>query len=190
MVVDEADDRSQSLRDILNTVDCEVIACVSIEKDLLQQIEKYKPDVVIIDIERPDRDMLENLRSVQSSIPRPMVMFSQDDDGFTIRRAVQAGVSAYVVDGIQATRVRPILDAAIATFDQYQILQKQLDITRLQLDKQKIMERAKNILMQQRGINENQAYQLMRKTAMDQKRKIEEIARDINKAAELLGGFD
>lgn len=188
MLIDETSERSQSLREILNTVGCEVIACVPVEKDLLQQIDQYKPDIVIIDTELPDRDMMENLRNVQSTSPKPMVMFSQDDDGFTIRRAIQAGVSAYVVDGIHANRVRPILDAAIATFDQYQVLQRQLDVTRYQLDKQKKLERAKNILMKQRGINEDQAYQAIRKTAMDQKRKMEDIAQSIIQAAELLGG--
>lgn len=189
MIIDEADARSQLLRDILSTIDCDVIARVSIENDLLGQIEKYKPDIVIIDIDIPDRDMMENLRHVQSTMPKPMVMFSQDDNGYTIRRAIHAGVSAYVVDGIKADRVRPILDAAIATFDQYQILQRQLDETRHQLDKQKKLECAKNILMQQRGINEDQAYQSIRKSAMDQKQKIEKVAQQIIEAAELLGGL-
>jgi len=188
MVIDETGDRSQSIAEILQSIDCEVIASVSSDKDLLEQVEQHQPDIVIIDIELPDRDILENLRSLQSNTPRPMVMFSQDDNGHTIRRAVQAGVTAYVVDGVQATRVRPILDAAIATFDQYQLLHKQLEVTRSELDKRNKLERAKAILMKQRGIDETEAYQLIRKNAMDQKLKITELADRIIAAAELLGG--
>ena len=136
MLIDDARERSKSIAKILQSINCDVIAIVTPNNDLLEQVEHYKPDIVIIDIDLPDRDILENLRNVQSSMPRPMIMFSQDDDGRTIRRAVQAGVSAYVVDGIQAARVRPVLDAAIATFDQYQLLQKQLDVTRSELEKQ------------------------------------------------------
>ncbi len=189
MLIDEARERSRSIADILKSIDCDVIAIVTPDNDLLEEVENHQPDIVIIDIDLPDRDILENLRSVQSSIPRPMIMFSQDDDGRTIRRAVQAGVSAYVVDGLQAARVRPILDAAIATFDQYQLLQKQLEVTRTELDKRNKIERAKTILMKQRNIDDTQAYQLIRKTAMDQQRKVVDIAERIIDAAELLGGI-
>jgi response regulator NasT len=189
MLIDEARERSRSIADILESIDCDVIAIVAPHNDLLEQVENHQPDIVIIDIDLPDRDILENLRNVQSSIPWPMIMFSQDDDGHTIRRAVQAGVSAYVVDGIQAARVRPILDAAIATFDQYQLLQKQLEVTRTELDKRNKVERAKTILMKQRNIDDTQAYQLIRKTAMDQQRKVVDIAERIIDAAELLGGI-
>lgn len=188
MVIDEARERSQSIIDILQSIDCEVIANVSPDRDLLDQVERHQPDIVIIDIELPNRDVLENLRSVQSSMPKPMVMFTQDDDGHTIRRAVQSGVTAYVVDGIQAARVKPILDAAIATFDQYQLLHKQLEVTRSELDKRNKLEHAKGILMKQRGIDEEQAYQFIRKNAMDQKLKLTEVADRIIEAAELLGG--
>lgn len=187
MLIDEARERSRSIADILESIDCDVIAIVPPDNDLLEQIENHQPDIVIIDIDLPDRDILENFRNVQSSIPGPMMMFSQDDDGHTNRRAVQAGVSAYVVDGIQAARVRLILDAAIAIFDQYQLLQKQLEVTRTELDKRNKVERAKMILMKQRNINDTQAYQLIRKTAMDQQRKVADIAERIIDTAELLG---
>jgi len=190
MLIDEARDRSESIADILQSVDCEVIASITPQNDLLEQVERYQPDIVIIDIDLPDRDMLENLRSVQSNTPRPMVMFSQDDDGYTIRRAVEAGVSAYVVDGVQASRVRPVLDAAIATFDRYHLLQKQLDVTRLELDKRNKVERAKGILMKQRGIDDKQAYDFMRKAAMDHRLRIVDVAQRVIDAAELLGGPD
>ena len=100
MLIDESQERSAAVAGVLQSVECDVVACLSPEQDLLSQVARYRPDVVIIDIDLPSRDTLESLRSVQASDPRPMVMFSQDDNGDTIRRAVQAGVSAYVVDGI------------------------------------------------------------------------------------------
>ena len=188
MLIDESQARSSALADLLQSVECDVIACLSPEEDLLSQVAHYRPDVVIIDIDLPSRDTLESLRTVQASDPRPMVMFSQDDNGDTIRRAVQAGVSAYVVDGVQAHRVRPILEAAIARFDEHRRLQAELDRTRSELEDRKKIERAKGIVMMQRGIGEPAAYRLMRKAAMDQNRRLAEIADSIIAAAELLGG--
>jgi len=187
MLIDESTDRSQSMALILQQANCDVVfSQTSDQHDLLTQIMQLEPDIIIIDVDLPDRDTLENLRCVQAAAPRPMVMFSQDDDGATIRRAVQAGVSAYIVDGVQSQRVRPILDAAIATFDQYSALQNELEQTRLQLVERKTIERAKGILMKQRRIEEAEAYQLMRKTAMNQKKKLIDIASNIISAAELL----
>ena len=188
MLIDESQARSAALADLLQSVACEVVACLSPEADLLSQVARYRPDVVIIDIDLPSRDTLESLRSVQASDPRPMVMFSQDNNDDTIRRAVQAGVSAYVVDGVQARRVRPILEAAIARFEQHRGLQAELDRTRSALEDRKKIECAKGIVMMQRGIGEPAAYRLMRKAAMDQNRRLVEIADSIITAAELLGG--
>jgi len=188
MLVDESQERSAAIADLLKAVQCDVVACFSPEEDLLQQVARYRPDVVIIDIDLPSRDILEGLRIVQAANPRPMVMFSQDDNGDTIRRAVQAGVSAYVVDGLQANRVRSVLDAAIATFNEYRRLQGELDRTRSELADRKKIERAKGIVMTQRGINEPAAYRLMRKAAMDQNRRLVDIADSIIAAEELLAG--
>jgi response regulator NasT len=188
MLIDESQERSAALADLLQSVECDVIASLSPEEDLLSQVARHRPDVVIIDIDLPSRDTLESLRSVQASDPRPMVMFSQDDNGETIRRAVQAGVSAYVVDGVQAHRVRPILEVAIVRFDEHRRLQAELDRTRSELEGRKKIERAKGIVMMQRGISEPAAYRLMRTAAMDQNRRLVEIADSIIAAAELLGG--
>jgi response regulator NasT len=190
MLVDESRGRSAAIADLLQAVQCDVVACLSPDEDLLQQVARHRPDVVIIDIDLPSRDTLESLRIVQAANPRPMVMFSQDDNGDTIRRAVQAGVSAYVVDGLQANRVRPILDAAIATFDEYRRLQGELERTRSELADRKKIERAKGIVMTQRGIGEPAAYRMMRKAAMDQNRRLVEIADSIIAAEALLTGRD
>jgi len=168
--------------------DCELVAVANADDDLLVLVNRYQPDVVIVDMEAPNRDTLENLRCVQAHTPRPMVMFSQDDDSESIRRAVQAGVSAYVVDGMQSKRVRPILDAAIARFEQYRALETELDKTKTQLADRKLIDRAKGLIMRQRGIDETSAYQLLRKAAMDRNLRIAEVAENIVSAADILGG--
>ena len=186
VLIDESTQRSSDMVSMLASVDCEVVATLTPSHNLLQEMETLQPDMVIIDIDLPDRDILENLRNVQSVTPRPMLMFSQDDDGETIRRAVRSGVSTYVVDGLQSTRVRPVIEAAIATFERHQTLQQQLDDTRSELAKRKILDRAKGILMKQRGISEPEAYRMLQKTAMDRKVKLTEVAENIISAAELL----
>ena len=188
MLVDEQPERQAVVAEMLRTVGCEVVASLTPEDDLLAQVADVRPDVVIIDMESPSRDTLESLRSVQSAIPRPMVMFSQDDNGETIRRAVDAGVSAYIVDGIKAERVRPILEAAMARFEQYQALEAELNKTRDQLESRKKVDRAKGILMKERNLSEEDAYALLRKTAMAQNKKISEIAEVIISAVDLLRG--
>lgn len=188
MLIDESSERRDSVARILKSAGCEVVANVHPQQDLIQQVETCKPDMLIIDIELPDRDVLEQLRSIYSNAPKPMVMFSQEDDGVMIRKAIQAGVSAYIVDGINSDRVRSILEAAIATFDQYQLLQQQLDHTQYELDKRNKLEKAKRILIQQRGIDEDSAYKVLRKGAMDKQCKIEDMAQRIIDADALLNG--
>ena len=188
MLVDESEVRRTEVACVLQSAGCKVVACLLPLEDLLDQVKRHRPDVVIIDVDLPNRDTLESLRIVQAAEPRPMVMFSQDDDGETIRRAVQAGVSAYVVDGIQAHRVRPILDAAIARFEQYRTLQMELDRTRSELADRKIIERAKGILMRERGIDEPVAYRLMRNASMDRNRRLIDIAESIVAATDILRG--
>lgn len=185
LLIDESEQRSQTMQEILSQINCEIIAILKPGFDLLARVIQYQPDVIMIDIELPDRDILENLKSIQSNAPKPMIMFSQDDDGQMIRRAVEVGVSAYVVDGIQEKRLRPILDAAIATFEQYQQLRHELDDTREELQQRKTIEKAKGLLMKHRKLSEADAYKLMRKTAMDQKKKIIDIAESLISSAEL-----
>ncbi|OGT90631.1 MAG: histidine kinase [Gammaproteobacteria bacterium RIFOXYA12_FULL_61_12] len=187
MLVDDKPGRRQALQAQILCADCEIIAAVDPSDDLLELISHHRPDVVIIDMDAPGRDTLENLRTVQSTLPRPMVMFSQDGDRETIRRAVEAGVSAYVVDGVQPKRVRPILDAAIARFEQFRNLSTELDKTRMQLLERKSIERAKGLIMSRRRLPEQEAYQLLRKAAMDRNLRMAEVADQIIAAADLLG---
>ncbi len=187
MLIDDKSDRRTMLNQALEQVDCALVACVTNDDDLLSTVEKCNPDVILIDIEAPGRDTIESLESVHSKAPRPMVMFSQDEDNITIKRATQAGVMAYVADGVAASpRVRPIIDAAMARFEHFKELESELQKVRRQLDERKLIEKAKGIIMTQRGMGEEEAYQAMRKLAMDTNRRLVEIAQSIVDAAALL----
>ncbi len=188
MLVDDKSDRRDIVDVALQQVDCVLVACSSGDGDLLSAVNSCNPDVILIDIEAPGRDTLENLASVQSTSPRPMVMFSQDDNNLTIRRATLAGISAYVVDGLQTARVRSIIDAAVARFHHYSQLQSELTNARRQLAERKTIDRAKGIIMRQRGLSEEQAYQAIRKLAMDTNRKVADVAQNIIEAATILSG--
>ena len=188
MLVDDRPDRRDQLDRVLSEVDCTLVGCISRNDDLLSAVERCNPDVILIDVEAPGRDTLESLASVQTSMPRPMVMFTQDDDNRTIRRAVRAGVSAYVVDGLQTARVRPIIDAAVARFEYFERLGLELEKVRRQLNDRKIIDKAKGIIMMRRGLTEEQAYRAMRKLAMDTNRRLADVARNIIDAADILTG--
>jgi len=187
MLVDERPERLEIISGKLDGDGCRVVACVRPDDDLVSLVRKHDPEVVIIDLDSPSRDTLEGLRSVQSSVPRPILMFSQDDNGETIRQAIQSGVSAYVVDGLESRSVRPIVEAAMATFRQFRSLEEELERTKGQLQERKRVEKAKGILMQQRGLDEEAAYALMRKAAMERNKKIVEIAESIITAFEMMG---
>lgn len=186
MLVDDSPDRRAMLDLTLQEVGCALVACISSNRDLLAAVEACNPDVILIDVEAPARDILESLESVQANVPRPMVMFSQDDDFETIKRATLAGVSAYVVDGLQTKRVRPIIDAAIARFQQFNLLESELKQAQVQLAERKIVDKAKGIIMRQRGVSEEVAYRSMRKLAMDTNKRVVEVAKSLVEAASLL----
>ncbi len=188
MLVDPRPSRREVLGPTLMAEGFDIVACVSPEDDLLGAVARHAPDLVLIDIDSPSRDTLEALRTVQAEQPRPMVMFIQDDAGESIRRAVDAGVTAYVVDGLENRRVRPIIDAAMARFTQYRALEQELAETRNKLNDRKLIERAKGLIMKQQGVDEAAAYQAMRKLAMRKNKKLAEIADGVISAAELMQG--
>jgi response regulator NasT len=155
--------------------------------DVAERVGAIAPDVVIIDLENPNRDVLEHFFALSRSLKRPIAMFVDKADLSSIEAAVDAGVSAYVVDGLRKDRVKPILDMAILRFRAFSRMQDELEATRSELQGRKIIDRAKGILMKSRGISEEEAYALLRSTAMNQNRKIAEIAQSLVTAAELLG---
>lgn len=150
------------------------------------RIEAMDPDVIVIDLENPNRDMLENLFQLAKVVKRPIAMFVDRSDAASIEAAVDAGVSAYVVDGLRKERVKPILDMAISRFRAFSRMARELEEARSELENRKVIERAKGILMRMRGIPEGEAYALLRSTAMNQNRKISEVAQSLVTAAGLL----
>jgi response regulator NasT len=155
--------------------------------EIARTIATINPDVIVIDLENPNRDMLENMFQLSRAVKRPVAMFVDRSDRASIEAAVEAGVSAYVVDGLKQERVKPILDMAIIRFNAFSRLARELEEARSELEDRKVIERAKGILMTSRGLSEEEAYGLLRKTAMNQNRKIAEIAQSLVTAAGLLG---
>ena len=150
-------------------------------------MRETQPDVILIDIELPDRDTLEQLRDVGQNQPRPIVMFAERSDPETTAAALRAGVSAYVVDDLNPRRLQPIMEVAIARFREYQALRRELEETRNRLAERKVIEKAKGLLMAQRNLSEEEAYQTLRKLAMDRNQRIGEVARTVTSLLEMLG---
>ena len=186
MIVDEVVERAEVLQQALAQAGYEVVAYMPSTFDLHRQVGAVKPDIVIIDTDSPDRDTLENLIVLSRDDPRPIVMFTHDGDSEKIRAATQAGVSAYVVDGMAAERIGPIIDAAVARFDQYYALKREFDEIEEKLADRKIIERAKGILMKSRGLSEDDAYRALRKRAMENHSRLVDVARQLVAVAGLL----
>jgi two-component system, response regulator / RNA-binding antiterminator len=151
-----------------------------------RRITEMNPDVIVIDLGNPNRDVLENMFQLSRAVQRPVAMFVDRSDLASMEAAVDAGVSAYVVNGLKQERVKPILDLAVSRFNAYSRLVRELDEARSELENRKLIERAKGILMKSRGLSEEVAYALLRRTAMNQNRKIVEIAQSLITAAGLL----
>ena len=153
---------------------------------LLTRIYSIDPDVILIDLENPSRDVLEQMFQMSRVVKRPIAMFVDQSDSASIEAAVDAGVSAYIVGGLHKERIKNILDLCISRFNAFARLQDELDRTRTALDERKVIDRAKGILMKARKLNEEEAYALLRRTAMNEKKKIAEVAQSVVTAAELL----
>ena len=153
---------------------------------LARRVREIAPDIVLIDMANPSRDMLEEMTLASGPMDRPVAFFVDRTDSDLTRRAIEAGVSAYVTDGLQPERVAAVMDAAIIRFQMFQRMRIELETTRRALEERKLIDRAKGILMKARGISEDEAYALMRKTAMDQGRKVVDVASALVTAAGLL----
>ncbi|CAD5110194.1 ANTAR domain-containing response regulator [Zestomonas carbonaria] len=155
--------------------------------DLPERVEALRPDVILIDTESPGRDVMEQVVLVSRDQPRPIVMFTDDHDPRAMRQAIQAGVSAYIVEGIQADRLQPILDVAMARFESDQALRSQLSAREQQLAERKRIELAKGLLMKMKNCNEEDAYTLMRRQAMSRQQKLIQVAEQIIAMHDMLG---
>jgi response regulator NasT len=156
--------------------------------DLPERVEAVRPDVILIDTESPSRDVMEQVVLVSRDKPRPIVMFTDEHDPGVMRQAIQSGVSAYIVEGIHAQRLQPILDVAMARFESDQALRAQLQARDAQLAERKRIELAKGLLMKMKSCDEEQAYTLMRRQAMSRQQKLAQVAEQIIAIHDMLGG--
>ncbi|MEM7058823.1 MAG: ANTAR domain-containing protein [Pseudomonadota bacterium] len=186
-VVESDRDRALMIVDSLREAGDHDVMVVGDAARLAQCLADISPDVVLIDISNPDRDALEEMALASVPTQRPVAMFVDQSDSLTTRAAIEAGVSAYVVDGLRKDRIKPIIDAAIARFKIFARMRIELETTKAALAERKVIDRAKGLLMKARGLSEDEAYALLRKTAMDQSRKVADVARALVTAADLLG---
>lgn len=186
MLVDNHMERSALLCESLIKAGYEVIAHLSDTVNLDDDVRKMAPDIVIIDTESPSRDTLEHLCVMNESSPKPIVMFTHDGDMQKMREATRAGVSAYVVGSLPSERLQPVLNAAIARFEEYKSLKDELNVANMKLAERKVIEKAKGLLMKQRSINEDEAYNMLRTMAMRQNVKLATLAKQVVQAAQLL----
>ncbi|MGA9285947.1 MAG: ANTAR domain-containing protein [Solirubrobacteraceae bacterium] len=186
VIIDESPIRAAILEEGLREAGYTEVVQVNEMQSLLARISALDPDIIVIDLENPSRDSLEQMFQVSRAVRRPIAMFVDQSDSSMIQASVDAGVSAYIVDGLKKERIKPILDLCVSRFNAFSKLQDELDRTKNALEERKVIDRAKGILMKLKGLTEEEAYVLMRSTAMREKKKIGEIAQSILTASELL----
>lgn len=186
VIVDESSIRAAILEEGLREAGFMAVERLSDMNNLLMRIHAIDPDVILIDLENPSRDTLEQMFQVSRIVRRPVAMFVDQSDTASIQASVDAGVSAYIVDGLKKERIKSILDLCVSRFNAFSKLQSELERAKTDLEDRKTLDRAKGILMKNKGLTEDEAYRLMRSAAMREKRKIADIAAAIITAAELL----
>jgi response regulator NasT len=185
VIVDKNPIRAAILGDGLREAGHVQVVHIDETAHLLARVYALDPDVILIDLENPSRDVLEQMFQVSRAVKRPVAMFVDQSDAASIEAAVDAGVSAYIVGGLRKDRVKNILDLCISRFNAFARLQNELDRTRNALEERKVIDRAKGILMKVKSLSEESAYGLLRKTAMNENKKIAEVAQSVITAAEL-----
>lgn len=187
-IVDESATRATIIEDGLAQIpDCQIFVLTE-RRGLLARIEEIGPDIVLIDLGNPSRDVLEEYFAVSRVLARPIAMFVDESDDAAIAASIDAGVSAYVVDGLAAHRIRPLLDLAVRRFAAFARLQTDLAAAKGKLAERETVDKAKRILMQGKGVSEPEAYAELRRTAMSSNRRLADIAEAVVTAHELLGG--
>ena len=186
VIVDESPVRAAILQEGLREAGFTELVHISEMQSLLARIYAVDPDIILIDLENPSRDVLEQMFQVSRAVKRPIAMFVDQSDSASIQASVEAGVSAYIVDGLKKERIKPILDLCVSRFNAFAKLQEELERAKSQLEARKLIARAKGILLKVKGLAEDEAYVLMRSTAMREKKKIGEIAQSIITASEML----
>jgi len=187
VIIDESPVRAAILEAGLRGAGYTRVPPVSGMTQLPRRVYSLDPDVILIDLENPSRDVLEQMFQVSRAVKRPVAMFVDQSDAAMIQASVDAGVSAYLGDGLKKERVKPILDLTISRFNAFTTLERELDEARSALAERKTIDRAKGILMRQKNMTEEEAYALLRSAAMKHGRKLAEVAQSVVTAAELLG---
>ena len=187
VVVEPDPDRAGLIVDALTDGENYEIHVVAERASLARRIAQVKPDLVLVDVADPSRDIIEELTLASGPLDRPVALFVDRSDAGLSTAAIEAGLSAYVVDGLTASRVVPVLEAAIARFRLMQRMRAELEETKRALENRKVIDRAKGLLMRARGLTEDEAYALLRKTAMDQNKRLADVAAALVTAAGLLG---
>lgn len=185
VIVDESPVRSAIIEEGLREAGFTQVTRIDEMTNLLARTYAIDPDVIIIDLENPSRDVLEQMFQVSRVVKRPIAMFVDQSDAASIQASVDAGVSAYIVDGLKKERVKNILDLCISRFNAFSRLQSELDQAKTALEERKVIDRAKGLLMKAKNLTEEEAYALLRKTAMNEKKKIAEIAQSVIMASEM-----
>ena len=186
LVVEPDPERVREIIDALTAAGWSDVKALAQIAALDRSVRDFAPDIVLIDLANPDRDTLEHISYATEASKRAVALFVDHTDDNLTKAALTAGVSAYVVDGLKMERIKPVLETAIARFKIMRQMQSELDAAKQALEDRKTIDRAKGILMRQRGISEDAAYGLLRKTAMDQSRKVIDVAHALVTAADLL----
>ena len=186
VIVDESPIRATILQEGLREAGYTEVVHISEMHSLLTRIYALDPDIIVIDLENPSRDSLEQMFQVSRAVRRPIAMFVDQSDTASIQASVDAGVSAYIVGNLQKERIKTILDLCISRFNAFSRLQSELDRAKSALEDRKVIDRAKGILMKAKNLSEEEAYALLRKTAMNENKKIADVAQSVITAAELL----
>jgi len=185
MLVDEGAARTEMLVESLNNEGFEIAGRLSCRDDLIAGIGRFEPDVMVIDMESPDEMIFNQLVEVNAQRPTPVVFFADQGESGIIKKAVKAGVGAFIVDGLTARKIRPVIELSIERFKEIRSLQTELVETKNRLEERKLIEKAKGILMQRNNISEDTAYQSLRKLAMEQNKKLVDVARSTIELSEL-----
>jgi len=186
LLIDDNAERAAAVTAGLEADGCKVVGLVADHADIVAQVRSAGADVIVCDLDHASRDAIDSMRALHRDEPRPVVMFVDRTDPGSITAALEAGVAAYVVEGLQPNRVRAVIDVAVARFQAHQALRAQLEEARSALSERKLVERAKGLLMQTRKMSEEEAYRALRRLAMDQGKRLVDVAEAVISMEKLL----
>lgn len=190
LVIDTNDARAAIIKDGLRAEGYTRVEVITQFDKLAARIETLQPDVIVVDLGNPNRDMLENMLQLTRAVKKPVAMFVDRSDKQSMEQAIEAGVSAYVVDGFRQDRIKSIMEMAISRFNAFSRLERELESAKSALADRGKIDKAKGLIMKSRGLSEEKAYALLRKSAMEQNRRLVEVAESLLMSASLLGGED